>query len=151
MTRSGPPPKCGIFHRNELIPDQKESVPVLNESILIQNEKHKDSQHIGVLLLFQIICNDNPVYSWLRSWHLKILQYECGSPMIAPDGCLQYHTGVSGEVSSFNWKLEDNSNDQMFSNSLANLSYSVCVRRESGYCSIDWSPGISFQVGWYKI
>ena len=86
-----------------------------------------------------------------KSWQIRILQYECGSPMIAPDGCLQYHTGVSGEVSSFNWKLEDNTNDQMFSNSLANLSYSVCIRRERGYCSIDWSPGLSFQVGWYRI
>ena len=81
-----------------------------------------------------------------KSWQIRILQFECGSPMIAPDGCLQYHTGVFGNVSSFNWKLEDNSNDHMFANSLSNLSYSVCIRRESGYCSIDWTPGVSFQV-----
>ena len=81
-----------------------------------------------------------------KSWQIRILQFECGSPMIAPDGCLQYHTGVFGNVSSFNWKLEDNTNDHMFANSLSNLSYSVCIRRESGYCSIDWTPGVSFQV-----
>ena len=49
-------------------------------------------------------------------------------------------------MSSFNWKLEDNMNDASFSNHLANLRYSVCVRRESGYCSIDWSVGSSNQV-----
>ena len=37
-------------------------------------------------------------------------------------------------------------NDASFSNHLANLRYSVCVRRESGYCSIDWSVGSSNQV-----
>ena len=51
-----------------------------------------------------------------------------------------------GNVSSFNWKLQDNMNGQSFSNHLSNLRYNVCVRRESGYCSIEWGVGTSFEV-----
>ena len=51
-----------------------------------------------------------------------------------------------GNVSSFNWKLQDNMNGQDFSNHLSNLRYNVCVRRESGYCSIEWGVGTSFEV-----
>ena len=49
-------------------------------------------------------------------------------------------------MSSFNWKLQDNMNGQSFSNHLSNLRYNVCVRRESGYCSIEWWVGTSFEV-----
>ena len=84
--------------------------------------------------------------SFARSWKIRITQHACDSPDTAPEGCLQYITGISGNVSSFNWKLDDNMNDASFSNHLANLRYSVCVRRESGYCSIDWSVGSSNQV-----
>ena len=49
-------------------------------------------------------------------------------------------------MSSFNWKLQDNMNGQSFSNHLSNLRYNVCVRRESGYCSIEWGVGTSFEV-----
>ena len=51
-----------------------------------------------------------------RSWRLKILQYECGSPVLAPEGCLQHYTGISGNVSSFNWKTEDNAVDSSYPN-----------------------------------
>ena len=37
-------------------------------------------------------------------------------------------------------------NGATFSNHLANLRYSVCVRRESGYCSIEWGVGTSVEV-----
>ena len=37
-------------------------------------------------------------------------------------------------------------NGQSFSNHLSNLRYNVCVRRESGYCSIEWGVGTSFEV-----
>ncbi len=29
-----------------------------------------------------------------RSWRIQILQFECGSPNLAPEGCLQYYTGI---------------------------------------------------------
>lgn len=57
---------------------------------------------------------------------------------MAPEGCLQYYTGaptyppagppgISGTISSFNWKVEDNRLDMgsptTYSNHLANLDY----------------------------
>ena len=54
-------------------------------------------------------------------------------------------------MSSFNWKLQDNMNGQSFSNHLSNLRYNVCVRRESGYCSIEWGVGTSFEVRIYLL
>ena len=65
-----------------------------------------------------------------RDWRIKIIQHECFSPMIAPDGCLQYHTKVSGKVTSFNFKMEDNSEDKKFPNQISKLNYNVCLRRE---------------------
>ena len=88
---------------------------------------------------------DNQV-AFTRSWRIRITQHTCDSPESAPEGCLQYLTGISGNISSFNWKLNNNMNGDTFSNHLANLRYSVCVRRESGYCSIEWSVGTSFEV-----
>eukprot|EP00090_Calanus_glacialis_P042171 TRINITY_DN74889_c0_g1_i1.p1 TRINITY_DN74889_c0_g1~~TRINITY_DN74889_c0_g1_i1.p1 ORF type:complete len:203 (+),score=44.16 TRINITY_DN74889_c0_g1_i1:126-734(+) len=79
-----------------------------------------------------------------RQWKIKITQFSCSGMSIAPEGCLQYFTGISGNVSSFNWKTTDNTNDPMFSNHLANQQYSVCVRRESGYCSVEWSTTMPY-------
>lgn len=97
-----------------------------------------------------------------RQWKIRITQYTCDSVERAPEGCLQYITGISGQshlstvteitniytgnVSSFNWKLRDNMNGLSFSNHLSNLRYNVCVRREEGYCSIEWGVGTSFEV-----
>lgn len=41
-------------------------------------------------------------------------------------------------------------NGQSFSNHLSNLGYNVCVRREEGYCSIEWGVGTSFEVSQVK-
>ena len=63
-----------------------------------------------------------------RSWRIKVTQYACDSPGRAPEGCLQYFSGINGNVTSFNWKLTDNALGTTFSNHLANLDYSVCIR-----------------------
>ena len=69
----------------------------------------------------------------------------------------RYFTGISGNVSSFNWKLEDNRLDtatpKTLSNHLANLDYSICVRREAGYCGIEWSTGTpeTTQIGHFSL
>lgn len=42
------------------------------------------------------------------SWRIRVDQYECDSPVLAPEGCLQYYTGIVGNVTSFNWKTTDN-------------------------------------------
>lgn len=52
-------------------------------------------------------------------------------------------------MSSFNWKVTDNTNpantDKKFPNHLANLDYSVCVRTERGYCTIEWSTPTPYE------
>ena len=52
--------------------------------------------------------------------------------ILASDGCLQYHTGVSGQMSSFNYN--DASGLQ-----LSNTDYSICVRMERNFCGIQYS------------
>lgn len=90
-----------------------------------------------------------------REWKIKVTQYECDSPALAPEGCLQYYTGISGNVSSFNWKLTDNVNDATgaASTHLANLDYNICLRRESGYCAIEWGvpPPADTKIGYFSL
>ena len=33
-----------------------------------------------------------------RLWNMRVYQYECTSPVLAPVGCLQHFTGASGMV-----------------------------------------------------
>ena len=83
-----------------------------------------------------------------RSWRVKVLQYSCDSPVLAPEGCLQYYTGISGNVSSFNFKTGDNTNpdnaNNDWPNHISNLNYNICLRRESGYCAVEWSTGAPY-------
>ena len=75
-----------------------------------------------------------------RLWNIRIYQYECTSPVLAPVGCLQYYIGASGEVKSFNYKEDvdelTNVPPTYSVNHLSNLNYASCVRMESGYCGI---------------
>ena len=54
-------------------------------------------------------------------------QFQCDSQVLAPEGCLQYFTGIAGNVSSFNWKTEANSADGTTSatwpNQISSLKY----------------------------
>lgn len=63
------------------------------------------------------------------SWKIKVSQIECTSNARAPPDCVQYLTGISGEVKSFNFdggiQLRD-------------IQYSICVRREAGFCGIQY-------------
>merc|ERR1719184_125681 len=70
---------------------------------------------------------------------------ECSSLVKPPTGCLQYFTGSSGSVSSFNWQ------DSTAYEHLQSTSYTACIRQERGYCKIGWkqSPTTidSFKMG----
>ena len=68
-----------------------------------------------------------------RTWNLLVSQLECGSLSLPPTGCLQYHTGSTGTVRSFNWQDSDTSLIH-----LQSQFYSVCIRKELGYCKIGW-------------
>ncbi|TRY80436.1 hypothetical protein TCAL_04732 [Tigriopus californicus] len=47
-------------------------------------------------------------------------------------GCLQYLTGLTGRLTTFNF-LPTNDNH------LANQDYSICIRQEAGFCCIEYS------------
>jgi len=59
-----------------------------------------------------------------RSWEIKVTQLECGNPMSPPDGCLQYHTGSSGQLTTFNYAGN--------ALHLADQNYNICIRQEMG-------------------
>jgi len=62
-----------------------------------------------------------------RKWKIKTTQIECDNLAKAPDGCLQYYTGVSGSFTSFNGGSTTNA-------MLANQDYTACIRKEAGMC-----------------
>ena len=57
------------------------------------------------------------------AWRIRVDQYECDSPVLAPEGCLQYFTGIAGNVSSFNWKTTANSEAEANPNQISSLKY----------------------------
>lgn len=68
------------------------------------------------------------------------------SYFLAPVGCLQYYTDLTGTVSSFNYGTALNGNNIMSGTTLiagtrqiANTNYGICVNMQPGYCSIQWA------------
>merc|ERR1719474_862841 len=60
---------------------------------------------------------------------IKVTQVPCNSKRLAPSGCLQYFTGSSGTINTYNY----NSGNGVL---LANQDYSSCVRTERTFCAI---------------
>ena len=68
----------------------------------------------------------------------------------APTGCLQYFTGLKGEVASFNYDgtiknyepcwngTEPSCGAAMYTGHLNNLDYTACIQSEPGYCGISY-------------
>jgi len=67
-----------------------------------------------------------------RTWKFKVSMVECNSLQKPPAGCLQYHTGTTGTVRSFNYQ------DSTAYEHLQDQSYNTCIRQEKGYCKIGW-------------
>ncbi|KAI5641361.1 hypothetical protein NE865_06399 [Phthorimaea operculella] len=87
------------------------------------------------------LCGDNTGQT-LR-WNIRLVQLGCDCPGIAPNGCLQYFTGTTGTIRSFNYGAQANT---MLSASLvqgsrqiANLNYGICIRMEAGFCTIQYA------------
>ena len=72
-------------------------------------------------------------------WNIHIIQISCSATWRPPAGCLQYLTGTSGQISSYNYDGGVH---------LASQLYSICVRAERGFCSIGFTAidTESFQV-----
>ncbi len=65
-----------------------------------------------------------------------VTQFSCGSEAGGPPGCLQYFTGSSGVISSFNFPRDLTRT----ATHLSNQFYTVCLRREEGMCSVCYTP-----------
>jgi len=76
-----------------------------------------------------------------RTWNILVTQLACTDPWRAPDDCLQYYTGSSGEFRSFNF-----ANGQL----LSSQAYRACFRQELDFCSISYRaslrPSDSFEM-----
>ena len=88
--------------------------------------------------------------SFERSFSVKVTQIECDSlskgdrrrfynsslcfliVQPAGDGCLQYFTGVSGQMFSFNYNNAEGLQ-------LSNTDYTMCVRMERNFCGIQYT------------
>lgn len=67
-----------------------------------------------------------------RKWNIRVTQIECDSPGRPPSTeCLQYYTGVSGTLQSWNY---DDSTDIH----TTGMTYAICLRREKGFCGIQY-------------
>jgi len=65
----------------------------------------------------------------MRMWEIKVSQITCNADHAPPSRCLQYHTGLTGTITTFNWMGNGNIEQH-----LANQDYSVCIRQEEGFC-----------------
>ena len=69
--------------------------------------------------------------STTRLFEIKVTQIPCNSDYSPRDGCLQYHTGFTGRITTFNLIPTDESH-------LQDQDYSVCIRREVGFCCVQY-------------
>ena len=68
--------------------------------------------------------------------------------MAGPAGCLQYHTGITGDIATFNWDLAGTATSALAGiTHLANQHYSICFRREAGYCRTCFSEKFAGSFG----
>jgi len=115
-----------------------------------------------------LIINTANQQEFNRKWSIRIRQIPCKSRYRAPTGCLQYYTGVNGNVESFNYRtttlpvttttpipngfqqpqvpVQNAITNIIAANYLNNLNYGVCIARAPNCCAIKWSA-IEFDFG----
>jgi len=70
-------------------------------------------------------------------WQIRVRTIECGSLSSPPgDGCLQYHTGPTGIIKSFN---SDVAAPVIISLQNNDINYNICIRQEAGHCTMNLS------------
>ncbi|KAL1378252.1 hypothetical protein pipiens_015711 [Culex pipiens pipiens] len=81
--------------------------------------------------------------SFSRLWNLQLQQINCDSRLRAPDGCLQYHLGTTGIISSFNYGTAANAavstTGLIGTRQLTNHRYGICIRSGPDKCTITYS------------
>ncbi|XP_022251560.1 uncharacterized protein LOC111087817 [Limulus polyphemus] len=72
-------------------------------------------------------------YKLVRKWAVQVTQINCTDPHKPPIGCLQYYTGSTNVIKSFNYVPQP-----LGQHYLSGLSQTICIRRELGFCSITY-------------
>merc|ERR1712117_14662 len=75
------------------------------------------------------INNDNTAFN--RVWKILVQRIACDSPDLPPAGCLQFFTGLSGMITSFNGARMGNVHQM-----IQNQQYRVCIKRGAGMCGV---------------
>merc|ERR1711923_505356 len=75
------------------------------------------------------IANDNTAFN--RVWKILVQRIACDSPDLPPAGCLQFFTGLSGMITSFNGARMGNAHQM-----IQNQQYRVCIKRGAGMCGV---------------
>ncbi|CAD7082808.1 unnamed protein product [Hermetia illucens] len=129
LTISGPEPLNHICNADQLLVSGGSPVPT------ICGTSTGDHMYIDAGL-----GQSNPIVisvitsgvSFPRNWRIRVSQILCGSISRADPGCLQYYTGISGKVKSFNYNTATG-------RQLSNQDYSICIRTERNFCSIQYT------------
>merc|ERR1712062_229670 len=66
-----------------------------------------------------------------RFWKILVQRIACNSPDLPPAGCLQFFTGLSGLITSFNGARMADAHQM-----IQNQQYRVCIKRGAGMCSV---------------
>ena len=80
-----------------------------------------------------------------RFWQIRVDQIYCGEYHSPAQDCVQYFTGLTGTIQSFNYGVNDDYHH------LGSQDYTICIRREEGQCKIGYIPsstGNSFYLSY---
>ncbi|XP_059088177.1 uncharacterized protein LOC131884423 [Tigriopus californicus] len=80
------------------------------------------------------------------TYDIKVTQYLCGQEMGGPDGCLQYFTGNTGTIASYNFPTQS-ALVPLGTTHLSNQCYTMCFRQEMGKCAICYQVATMGVVG----
>ncbi|XP_067004160.2 uncharacterized protein [Anabrus simplex] len=66
-------------------------------------------------------------------WRIRTTQIDCKEQpeLVAPTGCLQYHTEMAGTIQSFNY--QDGQGHYQ-----SNLDYAICIQRSPNTCRVEY-------------
>ncbi|KAK5642457.1 hypothetical protein RI129_008624 [Pyrocoelia pectoralis] len=95
-----------------------------------ENHMYIDSGEGHTAPIILSVVTSGPAF--MRTWKIRISQIPCSSRNTGEEGCLQYYTGVSGQIKSFNYDLATGLQ-------LSNQDYSICIRTERNFCAIQYT------------
>jgi len=96
-----------------------------------------DASNSGNVAAFSF--NDDSV---TRTYDIRVIQFECGDTQAGTTGCLQYFTGPTGTIASFNFPMGLTTVAATVTH-LNNQHYQACFRREVGRCAICYIPSVT--------